>query len=67
MLPVQRVRGVLGSVLAAEMCPLDEPASAAFVDLRLKYLFNCLKTSERRAPQTGTASGLFLCPRTMTV
>lgn len=27
-------QGVLGSVLAAEMCPLDEPASAAFVALR---------------------------------
>lgn len=38
MQPVRRVR-VLGSVLEAEMCPLDEPATAAFVDLRLKYLF----------------------------
>lgn len=65
---------VSGSVLAAETCPLVEPATAAaaaFVDLiRLKYLFflrACGREDWRekedppRGGGEGEASGLFCC------
>lgn len=40
--------GVLGSVLAAEMCPLDEPATAALSTFGWKYLFNSLIAKDFR-------------------
>lgn len=61
---VRRVRGV-GVSPAAEMWPLDEPASAAFVDLRLKYLFKPLigKTSQRKTSSYWDELLGFFCPK----